>query len=1516
MATAVISGSGTSTLNRSISDEERRWMVIGICLNKVLTPTLRAVLRVEIPKWHQTLVKPPIEIDQQTSVKFEKYLPPSAIKLNYDNINNNAVHKSTKSYDYAVKDALSLAKLFVKPFMAAFSGFDHTMDTSAALAITCEAQPFIVCGAAVRAKKVRSDVRNEWAHCDFSHWTKPRFVTALNDIESLVRTLNLSAAEEKNVLDEIDKWRNNGIKLCIGNPVDSELLHLIQTEVGNLQESVTLCNEDAKADKERLLHSLKTFQTSLDMEIHDLKHRQTLTEENVDRLKLEQLTLHNQCVTAIQDIESKVNKFAPTSDDIPYVFHSPRKNPWFGGRLSELQDLSNLLPLNDTSQPKVNIAAVCGLGGVGKTSLATEFAQQRKNFYTGGVYWFSGEDDSTFESSVYDVATRLRTQTDLFDLTFSATLAKISQNNNPWLIVLDNMDQLSLSPNIIKLVSGPWQHHASGHILITTRRKPAAFAQDIRGFDEECCLSLQCFTVEEGKKFIFRRISNVNEEEMNEVAEELVQQLGGLPLALEQAGAYIKSLPCTISQYLELYEKQRLRLLNRQKAASVSVYDSHERLAVRTTWHLNFEHIKHSVDDGKAATKFLYASAFLNPNEIQKDIINVGEPPIEDKEFNECVKTTLGRQQVLKLLTDFSLFKETESSNLNVHHLVQEVILESLNADEEIQSINDAIRMLLYAFQNCFSPNELLLNEKQERPSIICGDRTRFYHWHKLCLHSCDLVRHLKRILNQPNVNCTMIFQPETARIAYEYAVHLSANSKHDEAKGLAIFANDIFYLSNPQVLARSFLPHTIPLPELIRRHIQYSCNTPATTEKDDVKVPKPSVTSEQLENMRMKGNKLFKTGFYNDALKIYSDAIDLSRNTDFFDIRFLSNRASVYLKLGQFDEALHDSEDYILQHPKCWKGYARKALALAELKDMQGACVAASMAYYYKRTVFCDFEPFKEKFGSSLEMRITVCRDTLDLSKALCIAKIMDSCNIPSADACKDLSVIILESGDYFLSKRTIDSDLFCSYGRTRTLTIKNCILVGGDREGECSITIDDSHDIWFAKVFIAYKISFRSRFSNCLFLPGSIVKLTHCSFESSNDTYTSFFCQGKLKADFCTFHSCTMGGLLVVGDAEIKNAEFYGNAVALEVREGGRLVVQNSRMYGNSQGLLIGPHVRECSVEDCELYDNEWGGIVVTNCAADIVIKGNRSFDNTSNGISVIQSSKVSILENEILSNNDWGITIRNSNAIVKKNKIQNNQCGGILTEFTWSLVEKPVIEYNHISFNSGPGIYDDGLPTECKENKLEDNKAERNQLATQFAEDKLCYYCRKLKMNAKKCSACFVAQYCGRQCQKNDWNKHKDICHRLLSDGTVLLNYVQKPVPTIYISPTETQIADHDHDGPIPFRINERAEGLLPVGRKYCQPPNTTTRFIVKMSAGISAMSFEGNEDFDPSIVRLYDRSRTIDGKLTGAEQIHNLVRKLGAIGQLKAAWKKLFMWVKGPENGKLRVFINEFPAYQKW
>ena len=64
------------------------------------------------------------------------------------------------------------------------------------------------------------------------------------------------------------------------------------------------------------------------------------------------------------------------------------------------------------------------------------------------------------------------------------------------------------------------------------------------------------------------------------------------------------------------------------------------------------------------ANRFINASAYMNSNEIQKELINVGEPHVDDKAYCDHVSSSLGSREVLKLLTDFSLFKETQNSSL------------------------------------------------------------------------------------------------------------------------------------------------------------------------------------------------------------------------------------------------------------------------------------------------------------------------------------------------------------------------------------------------------------------------------------------------------------------------------------------------------------------------------------------------------------------------------------------------------------------------------------------------------------------------------------------------------------------------------------------------------------------------------------------------------------------------------------------------------------------------------------
>ena len=196
-----------ASLSLGSSQEQRRWLVVGIALHHVLTPCIRDKIKAEMTPFYQHLVRS-FGLDKQTYAKFLKNIPPSTVNLNYDSINNNGNAKHRSYYDYCVKDEVSLAKLFMKPFMAQFNAFDSSFDSSAVLAVLCGALPFA--SVQLIAEDVRLKVRNEWAHCDFTAWMEAHYDTCFDLMETLVNKLSITASDEARVLDELRLWRTQG----------------------------------------------------------------------------------------------------------------------------------------------------------------------------------------------------------------------------------------------------------------------------------------------------------------------------------------------------------------------------------------------------------------------------------------------------------------------------------------------------------------------------------------------------------------------------------------------------------------------------------------------------------------------------------------------------------------------------------------------------------------------------------------------------------------------------------------------------------------------------------------------------------------------------------------------------------------------------------------------------------------------------------------------------------------------------------------------------------------------------------------------------------------------------------------------------------------------------------------------------------------------------------------------------------------------------------------------------------
>lgn len=363
---------------------------------------------------------------------------------------------------------------------------------------------------------------------------------------------------------------------------------------------------------------------------------------------------------------------------VPY----PR-NAFFTGREDLLAHLHRALQV-ENAVALAHPQGISGLGGVGKTQTALEYAYRYREEYTV-VFWVHADSRQTLISSFIELAylLELPERSEQNQSIIVDSVLRWLRLHAGWLLIFDNMDDLALAEPFLPKAG-------RGHLLFTTRARALGRVAER--------LEVQTMEPEIGALFLLRRANilplqaTLDKATSNDysTAHLISQELDGLPLAIDQAGAYVKETLCTLADYLQLYQKRHLDLLQTRGAQDTSYPAS-----VATTWSLSFEKVKQA---NPASAELLNLCAFLAPDAIPEELLTNGSPHLGDV-LAPVISDPIQLDLACKEALGFSLIaRENDKQTITMHRLVQVVIRGSMEREKQhiwveriIQSINAAL---------------------------------------------------------------------------------------------------------------------------------------------------------------------------------------------------------------------------------------------------------------------------------------------------------------------------------------------------------------------------------------------------------------------------------------------------------------------------------------------------------------------------------------------------------------------------------------------------------------------------------------------------------------------------------------------------------------------------------------------------------------------------------------------------------------------------------------------------------
>lgn len=346
----------------------------------------------------------------------------------------------------------------------------------------------------------------------------------------------------------------------------------------------------------------------------------------------------------------------------------PPRNPTFTNRRDALDLIRGVL-MADSHKHQLGLrsCALQGLGGVGKSTLATEYAYRFRQEYKL-LWWVRAEQTASIIEDLAKLAAVLTGRTDFDHADILTMLQSEFAPCEPWLIIYDNAQEPAM-------LRDAWPDGGLGHVIVTSRADTwADLVNDT--------ITVEVFSHDDAITLLQARTHDRDYRSSAEVAD----QLGRLPLALVQAAAYVMQTKTTLQHYSHLIEERTGPML---ATAPPSDYDS----SVATTWSMS---IAGAGARARGARELLIFCSYLAPERIPRALVPEHAAHLPAP-LSDIATDPIGYDVAVAALSQYSLLS-ADASHLSLHRLVQLTVRLSLPESEQRAWSATVVRVLSRAF--------------------------------------------------------------------------------------------------------------------------------------------------------------------------------------------------------------------------------------------------------------------------------------------------------------------------------------------------------------------------------------------------------------------------------------------------------------------------------------------------------------------------------------------------------------------------------------------------------------------------------------------------------------------------------------------------------------------------------------------------------------------------------------------------------------------------------------------------